>query len=264
MPQAKDFITSKGKRPLPSSNNPSRIQVSLNHQMIIVKKINFIYWGSIVHRALSSSNVYLIRKERGEIERVVVAPFYIAKKDHCWKVSKENIDFYSPQYSIASEVYQSIRSSYNPSSLTASSSNTVIQTPGSPSASITASGSILSSSSSQHIQPEYHSHQYQSDIWSFGILLFQLLTLSEPYSECNSFDHMIELMKTQRPSLPSYLSDPSPSTSPSSSQLDNLIDIFHITTNVDPSQRPPIKEIVKSLSSGSFLSSFHSFFPPSR
>ncbi|XP_050215430.1 uncharacterized protein LOC126666642 [Mercurialis annua] len=106
------------------------------------------------------------------------------------------------------------------------------------------------------------------DIWSFGCLLLELLTLHIPYSGLSEF-HINELLQTgQRPPLTSELeslvsmNDPAAIQSCSdlggpeaeSEALRFLVDLFRRCTEANPASRPTAEEIHKLLLAQTFTS----------
>ena len=116
-------------------------------------------------------------------------------------------------------------------------------------------------SSTNYLAPEIRNGDRQrgtlpGDIWSLGIILFQMLTMQEPYGDSSlSSDD-----KNERPELPSNLRGErergrSMSVSACRGVIDptkypHLIDMFQVCTNLEPSQRPTAAAVVKALSSG--------------
>ena len=191
----------------------------------IALAIDHLHSNQMVHRHLKSSSIYLIYNEKGEIDKVNVSFFYAAKKATPWIVPEKNTEFFEPIYYFPNEMRKNIPS---PSSIFT------------------------------------YDFTAKTDVWAFGIILFELLTLLPPYRECPTTDHIIDVMKTQRPIIPfsilnkeisslqSKLSPPSPSSSSSSnetflSRYQNIFDLFEACTQIDPSQRPSIDQIVKTL-----------------
>jgi len=111
-----------------------------------------------------------------------------------------------------------------------------------------------------------------SDVWSFGMVLFELLTLSIPYTQSHGSkteEQLIEYMKSHRPNLPeefqplcNYYQDPSSRSSgqhsipmfssprTNYSAYQNLVHLLEACTELDPLQRPTISEIVNALRNG--------------
>lgn len=163
--------------------------------------IQYLHEKEIVIRSLHSSTIYIyLKNEHLEIERILISPFFVAKKDKIWKVWKSNDDFYNPTYSLAPEIKD-------------------------PSAN----------------QSHY---EYYSDVWALGIIIFELLTLLQPYSvECNSTDEVITLSAQQRPTLP----DRECFADSKTNSYQNIIDLFKYCTNINPLERPTIQDIIKAL-----------------
>jgi len=83
-------------------------------------------------------------------------------------------------------------------------------------------------------------HNEKADIWSYGMVLFELLTLDIPYrgSVKSHFQIPLTIEAGIRPTLP----DLPPSYA-------DMVSLFVLCTEKDPADRPQAKEIVKRLSS---------------
>eukprot|EP01129_Flabellula_baltica_P015919 TRINITY_DN8273_c0_g1_i1.p1 TRINITY_DN8273_c0_g1~~TRINITY_DN8273_c0_g1_i1.p1 ORF type:complete len:447 (-),score=108.76 TRINITY_DN8273_c0_g1_i1:39-1379(-) len=80
------------------------------------------------------------------------------------------------------------------------------------------------------------SYTNKVDIWSFGMVLFELLTLDRPYQDVN-FYLVPDLIKSgKRPKIDRTLL-------PDDDQFDSVLSIFFSCTNLDPEQRPSLQEL---------------------
>jgi len=81
------------------------------------------------------------------------------------------------------------------------------------------------------------SYSFQADVWSFGMVLFELLTLKPPYSDVPSFDVPGKIISGIRPTL---LRDLTPEYEP-------LMVLFQKCTEMQPQERPDISLVKEEL-----------------
>jgi len=103
------------------------------------------------------------------------------------------------------------------------------------------------------LAPEVHKtgrYSYQSDVWGFAMVLYELLCLEEPYHYLNSPDEILKHMKNSRPKLPQHFTTLAKlqNVTEGPSPYSNLFDLFEMCSCVDPSQRPRVKQIYRALS----------------
>jgi serine/threonine protein kinase len=107
------------------------------------------------------------------------------------------------------------------------------------------------------LQAMYGRHPYglEADVWSFGCLLAELLTLTVPYSGLNESEVHSRIQMGQRPHLSAELENLVAQAFPEKSSatedmelLKVLVKLFYSCTNGSPSQRPTVKEIFTTLS----------------
>ena len=113
-----------------------------------------------------------------------------------------------------------------------------------------------------YLTPEGRTNHFDasSDVWAFGIILFELMTLSTPYPNLHPKE-IIEIMKHSPPTLPvefnvCFLDSP-PKCNDSDLSHDstainyyfykNLVDLFVLCTDPVPSKRPSLSLIYHSL-----------------
>ncbi|KAG0621501.1 hypothetical protein M758_3G025100 [Ceratodon purpureus] len=107
------------------------------------------------------------------------------------------------------------------------------------------------------LQAMYERHAYglEADVWSFGCLVAELLTLRVPYAGFLESEVHSSIRMGQRPRLSAELenliaqpfSDKQP-VNDDTEILRVLVELFHSCTKAIPSQRPTMKEIFEKLS----------------
>ena len=210
----------------------------------IAEGLEYLHANDILHRHLKTSHVYIILKDKG-VHRVVLNNFYLCRATDQWNVNERNIEFYEPFYSIPIDARKSLNNLKMPFSQPELSSPRA----------------HLSSSSAHHVSPNNHNSNNnnhgnidissfmfssQSDVWSYGIILYEMLTLSTPYSDIKSEETLIEVMKNSGPSIPSSLFN----SDADKEKYQNIIDIINVCTNPNPLQRPPIDLVANSIRMG--------------
>ena len=80
-------------------------------------------------------------------------------------------------------------------------------------------------------------YSYPSDIWSYGMVLFELMTLSRPFINSNQIAITELTMKGELPVLPEEAVD----------MYEGLIPLWKQCLSIDPSKRPKISEIKSAL-----------------
>lgn len=87
--------------------------------------------------------------------------------------------------------------------------------------------------------PDYKGHTPAADIWSFGMILFHVITMAPPYSDLSPFAVSRACASGDRPTLPENIA--------SDSMWDPLVDIHRRCTNRAPEKRPNAKELFVDL-----------------
>ncbi|XP_078429569.1 leucine-rich repeat protein kinase family protein isoform X2 [Wolffia australiana] len=90
------------------------------------------------------------------------------------------------------------------------------------------------------------------DIWSFGCLILELLTLKIPYEGLSESEVQECLQRKQRPQLPTWMEKFSSSDGLSSSELEikvlrTLVNLFYKCTRGDPLDRPTARQVYDEL-----------------
>eukprot|EP01105_Mastigella_eilhardi_P023634 TRINITY_DN59_c0_g2_i2.p2 TRINITY_DN59_c0_g2~~TRINITY_DN59_c0_g2_i2.p2 ORF type:complete len:114 (-),score=28.11 TRINITY_DN59_c0_g2_i2:106-447(-) len=88
--------------------------------------------------------------------------------------------------------------------------------------------------------PTDKGYSCKADIWSFGMVLYEMMTLALPYSECPQFDVWGVVVKGQRPSL-ACLGEQR------SEELMKVVKLFMRCTEHVPDERPTTKQIIAKL-----------------
>ena len=90
------------------------------------------------------------------------------------------------------------------------------------------------------------------DVFAFGMVLFELLSLQVPYSELPAEAKEAAIANGQVPNLPEYFLElrrahglPKEEDKQLAKQYNNLIDLMEDCLNVDAAKRPNIKKILK-------------------
>jgi hypothetical protein len=85
----------------------------------------------------------------------------------------------------------------------------------------------------------HQGHGAEADIWSFGMILFELLTLKRPYYDVDVFQVFTVNASGARPKIPESVNQ---------DEMKDLIKIFKQCTNKKPQSRPSTRKIISSLS----------------
>jgi len=83
-------------------------------------------------------------------------------------------------------------------------------------------------------------YTYPVDIYSFGILIFELLTLSRPYDGLKLFEIACHIRDGRRPVIPAYVDR---------DHYGPFIELYHDMTSFDPIQRPDSTTVLERLKS---------------
>ena len=201
-----------------------------NYALQLAKAIKYLHSRNIIHRCINTSKIYFILPKKGEEKQILLNPFFLCKEDDPWDLTESNFSYVDENIFIAPEIGLKI--------------------------------STINNDNNEFIKIE-NNFTFSSDIWSFGIVLYQLLTLQFPYNE-NKNEEEEEILMKQAPILPKFfqtkrlrtrtklLNEEKNKNENTQNKIDitsyqPLIDLFRFCTNIDPSQRPNIKDIVKSL-----------------
>eukprot|EP01121_Diplochlamys_sp_Union-15-3_P019168 TRINITY_DN715_c0_g2_i3.p1 TRINITY_DN715_c0_g2~~TRINITY_DN715_c0_g2_i3.p1 ORF type:complete len:313 (+),score=53.55 TRINITY_DN715_c0_g2_i3:65-1003(+) len=76
-------------------------------------------------------------------------------------------------------------------------------------------------------------YNYKADVWSFGMVLYELITLKQPYEDENPVNIPVLVVEGKRPTIPDDFLE----------EYDPLIQIFKKCTELDPDIRPDVSTI---------------------
>ena len=225
------------------------IQELTQYALEIAESLEFLHAVDIIHRHIKTNHIYLIQMDTGSSQtpaislsssnsssssqnianinaqftatyKIVVNNFYLCKTDSQWNVSDRNLEFFEPYYSIPMEVRKFL------------------------------TRIIPFSQPSDFVDAISPSQNFvfstQSDVWSYGIVLYEMLTQRAPYEDVRSEEALIEVMKNSGPSICDSIF-PSPAVKEA---YQNIIDIISVCTNPNPMQRPPMDLVVHSIRMG--------------
>jgi len=82
-------------------------------------------------------------------------------------------------------------------------------------------------------------YSYSADVWSFGMVLFELLTFYPPYFEVSEYSTTDNIIKGIIPNVHDH--------SNLSQEYDPLIDLYQSCLVIDPDSRPTMKQIKEKL-----------------
>jgi len=85
--------------------------------------------------------------------------------------------------------------------------------------------------------PIIGSYSYQADVWSFGMVLFELLTLKPPYSDTSFHDVPGKILSGTRPTILKQLTV----------EYEPLLGLYLKCTDRQPEKRPEIDGVKKEL-----------------
>ena len=80
-------------------------------------------------------------------------------------------------------------------------------------------------------------------VYSFGMIVYELLTLKEPYEGCKIIEVSEMILSGKIPQLPEDLS----------SIYDPIKNLYHTTTKMDPDERPCMEAILEQVKSMPFI-----------
>ncbi|KAF9644398.1 kinase-like protein [Thelephora ganbajun] len=75
----------------------------------------------------------------------------------------------------------------------------------------------------------------RSDIWSFGMVMYEILTKNDPYHECSMFTVIAKVANGVTPSRPETITN------------DKVWDLMKDCWMLKPSERPPIQDVIRRL-----------------
>ncbi|KAL6073494.1 Ribonuclease inhibitor [Balamuthia mandrillaris] len=84
---------------------------------------------------------------------------------------------------------------------------------------------------------ETGAYTYKADIYSFGMIVYELMTLKRPFEDTPHYFVDAKVIQGQRPPLPDHL-DPS---------LETVVDLFESCTEREPNNRPTLRELKEIL-----------------
>jgi len=213
-----DFI--QQKRQVSEYFQPSTIA---RFMLMLINGVRFLHNNAIIHRDINSANIFVMLDQHNQVNNLAVGDF-----DHSMRQESSS----APSSSSALDLY---------------SHHSLVGTSGwiAPECIIALDMNATAGDDDQDLPSQLLHYQHnptsmalytpKSDVFSVGMVLYELLSLRRPFEESAHFEISDKIVCGQRPHLPKQIvQDP---------RYANLCQVFKLCTSLLPKNRPSLSEL---------------------